>query len=78
VTPGFAAKLSPGQQRALALTMFVAVLVIVLLVLLGPLILLHRITTERSPRRPIASGHLRRIAAQAPELRRALDSMKGA
>jgi len=42
VTPGFLAKLSPVQQRALAVALFVAVLVIGLLVLLGPLILLHR------------------------------------
>jgi general secretion pathway protein M len=76
VTPGFAAKLSPGQQRALALTMFVAVLVIVLLVLLGPLILLHRHYDRAIAETTDRVGHLRRIAAQAPELRRALDSMK--
>ena len=76
MTPGFAAKLSPGQQRALALTMFVAVLVIVLLVLLGPLILLHRHYDRAIAETTDRVGHLRRIAAQAPELRRALDSMK--
>jgi general secretion pathway protein M len=76
VTPGFAAKLSPGQQRALALTMFVAVLVIVLLVLLGPLILLHRHYDRAIAETTDRVGHLRRIAAQAPELRRARDSMK--
>jgi general secretion pathway protein M len=76
VTPGFAAKLSPGQQRALALTMFVGVLIIVLLVLLGPLILLHRHYDRAIAETTDRVAHLRRIAAQAPELRRALDSMK--
>ena len=76
MTPGFAAKLSPAQQRALALTMFVAVLVIVLLVLLGPLILLHRHYDRAIAETTDRVAHLRRIAAQAPELRRALDSMK--
>jgi len=76
VTPGFAAKLSPGQQRALALTMFVSVLIIVLLVLLGPLILLHRHYDRAIAETTDRVAHLRRIAAQAPELRRALDSMK--
>lgn len=76
MTPGFAAKLSPARQRALALTMFVAVLVIVLLVLLGPLILLHRHYDRAIAETTDRVAHLHRIAAQAPELRRALDSMK--
>jgi general secretion pathway protein M len=76
VTPGFIAKLSPGQQRALALALFFAVLAVVLLVLLGPLILLHRHYDRAIAETTDRVAHLRRIAAQAPELRRALDSMK--
>jgi general secretion pathway protein M len=76
VTPGFVAKLSPAQQRALALTMFFAVLVIALLLVLGPLILLHRHYDRAIAETTDRVAHLRRIAAQAPELRRALDSMK--
>jgi general secretion pathway protein M len=76
VTPGFVAKLSPVQQRALAFTMFVAVLAVLLLVLLGPLILLHRHYDRAIAETTDRIAHLRRIAAQAPELRRALDSMK--
>ncbi len=76
MTPGFIAKLSPGQQRALALALFFAVLAVVLLVLLGPLILLHRHYDRAIAETTDRVAHLRRIAAQAPELRRALDSMK--
>ncbi|HEY2816030.1 MAG TPA: type II secretion system protein GspM [Casimicrobiaceae bacterium] len=76
MTPGFVAKLSPVQQRALAFTMFVAVLAVLLLVLLGPLILLHRHYDRAIAETTDRIAHLRRIAAQAPELRRALDSMK--
>lgn len=76
MTPGFAARLTPMQQRALALTLFVAVLVIALLVLVGPLILLHRHYDRAIAEMTDRVGHLRRIAAQAPELRHALDAMK--
>ena len=76
MTPGFAAKLSATQQRALALSMFVGVVVVVLLVLLGPLILMHRHYDRAIVETTDRIGHLHRIAAQAPELRRALDAMK--
>jgi general secretion pathway protein M len=76
VTPGFIAKLSPVQRRALALTLFFVVVAAALFVLLAPVILMHRhydrVIAETSDR----VTHLRRIAAQAPELRRALDAMK--
>jgi len=45
-------------------------------VLLGPLILLHRHYDRAIAETTDRVAHLRRIAAQAPELRRALDSMK--
>ena len=76
MTPPLVAKLSPMQQRVLALSLFVAVLAIALLVLVGPLILLHRHYDRAIAETTDRIGHLRRIAAQAPELRRALDAMK--
>jgi len=76
VTPAIVAKLSPTQQRALALALFFGILVIVLLALLGPLILMHRHYDKAIAETTDRVAHLRRIAAQAPELRRALDSMK--
>ena len=64
------------QQRATALALLVGVVVAALAVLLLPVLLLHRHyddaiadTTDRVER-------MRRVAAQAPELRRALDAMK--
>jgi general secretion pathway protein M len=74
--PGFIAKLSPVQRRALALTLFVAVVAVALFVLLAPVILLHRHYDRAIAETSERVTHLRRIAAQAPELRRALDAMK--
>jgi len=76
VTPALVAKLSPIQQRALALTLFFGILLIALLALLGPLILLHRHYDKAIAETTDRVAILRRIAAQAPELRRALDTMK--
>jgi general secretion pathway protein M len=76
VTPALVAKLSPAQQRALALTLFFGILAIALLALLGPLILMHRHYDKAIAETTDRVAHLRRIAAQAPELRRALDTMK--
>jgi hypothetical protein len=68
--------MTPGQQRAMALAILVALVVAVLAVLLLPVLMLHRHyddaiadTTDRVER-------MRRVAAQAPELRSALDLMK--
>ena len=76
MTPAFAARMTPMQQRAAALALLVGVVVAVLALLLLPVLLLHRHyddaiadTTDRVER-------MRRVAAQAPELRRALDAMK--
>jgi len=76
VTPAFAARMTPGQQRGTALAILVALVVAVLAVLLLPVLMLHRHyddaiadTTDRVER-------MRRVAAQAPELRHALDLMK--
>jgi hypothetical protein len=76
VTPAFAAQLSPRRQRALALAIFVGLLALLLLLVLGPLLLLHRHYDQAIADTAERIEKMRRIAAQAPELRRALDAMK--
>jgi general secretion pathway protein M len=75
VTPAFAARLSPGRQRALALGLFLALLGVLLLLVLGPVLMLHRHYDEAIAETADRIDKMRRIAAQAPELRRALDAM---
>jgi hypothetical protein len=76
MTPGFAARMSPSQQRALALGLLLLAVVAVLVVLVGPIVLIHRhydvAIEETSSRLEL----FRRVAAQAPDLRAALDVMK--
>jgi general secretion pathway protein M len=76
VTPAAIARLSPPRQRALALALFGIAVALLLALVLGPIVLLHRHynaaiadTTDRLER-------YRRVAAQAPDLRRALDVIK--
>ena len=76
MTPAFAAKLPPGRSRALALGLLVMVTAAIAALLLVPALLLHRHYDEA-----IASAHDRltrykRVAAQAPELGRALDAVR--
>ena len=60
MTPAFVARLTPPQQRALAIGLLVLAVIVALLVLVGPIVLIHR--------------HY--DAAQAPDLRAALEVMK--
>jgi len=76
MTPAFAARLSPNQQRALAFALLVAGVALALAILLGPVLLLHRHYDVAIADLTDRVDHLRRIAAQAPELRHALDAMK--
>ena len=76
MTPAFATRLTAVQQRLLALALLIVVVIAALAILLGPILLMHRhydvaITdlTDRLER-------YRRVAAQAPELRAALEVMK--
>jgi general secretion pathway protein M len=76
MTPAFASRLSRSQQRALAVGLLLLAVIGVLAVLLGPIILFHRHydvaiadTSDRLER-------YRRVAAQAPDLRAALDVMR--
>ncbi len=76
MTPDFVARLSPPQQRSTAIALLVLAVVLVLLIAVGPLLLLHRhydgVIADLSDR----LERYRRVSAQAPELRRALDVMK--
>ncbi len=75
MTPGIVKKLPASRQRALALLLFIAAVAIVLAVVLGPVILLHRhydrAIAETSDRLRVYE----RVAAQAPQLRAALAAM---
>ncbi|MGH8800765.1 MAG: type II secretion system protein GspM [Casimicrobiaceae bacterium] len=76
MTPAILHKLSPGRRRAFALALFVAAVVIVLAVVLGPVIWLSqhydRAIADTSNRLRVYE----RIAAQAPEYRKALTAME--
>ena len=76
MTPDFASRLTAAQQRALALGLLLLAVVVALVVLLGPILLFHRHYDDAIYE---TSGRLelyRRVAAQAPDLRAALDVMK--
>lgn len=69
-------KLTPAQSRALALGLFVLVVVAALSAILVPVLLLHRhydVAIEESADR---LARFRRVAAQAPELGKALDAVR--
>jgi len=76
MTPNFASRLSAAQQRALAVGLLVIAAVVALVVLLGPIVLFHRhydvAIADTSDRLEL----YRRVAAQAPDLRAALDVMR--
>ena len=76
MTPALVMRLRPAQQRFTAVTVLVVAVLLLLALLLGPLMLLHRHydgviegLTDRLER-------YRRVAAQATELRQALVLMK--
>jgi len=68
--------MTPVQQRAAALALLVGVVVAALAVLLLPVLLLHRHYDDAIANTTDRVERMRRVAAQAPELRRALDAMK--
>lgn len=76
MTPAFVARLSPAQQRAAAIALLVASVLLVLAVLVGPILLLHRHYDTAIEDLSDRLERYRRVAAQAPELRRALELMK--
>jgi len=69
-------KLPPSRQRLLAVTLLVVAVALVLSVLLGPLLLLHKHYDDAIAELTDRIERYRRVAAQAPEYRKALDSMR--
>ena len=70
------ARLSPPRQRALAVTLLVAALILALASILVPLVLLHKHYDDTIAALTDRLERYRRIAAQAPEYRKALDAMR--
>lgn len=76
MTPVAIARLTPDRQRALALGLFVLAAALVLAIVLGPVVLLHRHYDTAISDLSDRLERYRRVAAQAPEIRRALDAVK--
>ncbi|HEX6137165.1 MAG TPA: type II secretion system protein GspM [Casimicrobiaceae bacterium] len=76
MTPAIVARLSPSRQRALAVALAIAAVVAVLAVVLGPVVLLHRHYDNAIADTSDRLRRYQRIAAQAPELRVALEAMQ--
>jgi hypothetical protein len=76
MTPAFAARLTPQNQRRAAIAILAGAVILVLAVVLGPIVLLHRHYNVAIADLSDRLERYRRVAAQAPELRRALDVMK--
>ena len=76
MTPAIIQRLSPSRQRALAIGLAVAALVVVLAVVLGPVALLRRHYDTAIADTSDRLRRYQRVAAQAPELRAALDAMQ--
>jgi len=76
MTPAWLARLAPPQARALALGLLVVALVLVLGLLLAPVLLLHKHYDDAIETWSTRLGTYRRVAAQAPALRSALDAMR--
>lgn len=68
--------LPPRQSRALAIGLAVLALLLVLVALLLPFVLLHRHYDKAIDALEQRLEVYRRVAAQAPELKRALDAMR--
>ena len=76
MTPAIIKRRSPSRQRALAIGLAVAALVVVLAVVLGPVALLRRHYDTAIADTSDRLRRYQRVAAQAPELRAALDAMQ--
>ena len=76
MTPAILTRLKPAQARSLALGLLVAAVVLVLGVVLAPVLLLHRHYDDAIESWTSRLETYRRVAAQAPELRLALDAMR--
>jgi len=71
------AKLDPKRQRALALVLLLFAVTLGLALLLGPVLLLHRHYDTAIASLGDLLDRYRRVGAQAPEYRRALEAVRG-
>jgi hypothetical protein len=76
MTSAMLSRLTPAQARGLALGVLVAAVVLVLGVVLAPVLMLHRHYDDAIESWTSRLETYRRVAAQAPELRLALDAMR--
>jgi general secretion pathway protein M len=77
VTPAFVAGLPPARARALAVALLVIAVAGALALLVVPLLLLHQHYDTAIESLTTRLTTYRRVAAQAPALRTALDSVRG-
>ncbi len=76
MTPAFVARLSPAQSRLVAIGLLVAVVLAALALLLVPWLLMHRHYDDAIDTLTTRLETYRRVAAQAPGLRTALDALR--
>lgn len=76
MTPAALKHLSPARQRALAAGLLIGAVLLVLLVVAGPIVLLHRHYDAAIAQTSDRLARYQRVAAQAPALRVALDAMQ--
>ncbi len=70
------AKLPPARQRALAVAFLVVAILVALAVLVLPILLLHKHYDDTIAALTDRLERYRRVAAQAPEYRKALEAMR--
>ena len=73
----FLSRLTPGQSRALAVSVLVVLVAVVLSAILVPVLLLHRHYDEAIEQATDRLTRYRRVAALAPELAKAVDAVRG-
>ncbi|CAG0965810.1 hypothetical protein BURK1_00960 [Burkholderiales bacterium] len=76
MTPALLSRLSPAQSRALAIALLAVAVALVLAALLAPVVMLHRHYDNAIGTWTMRLETYRRVAAQAPDLRKALDAMR--
>ena len=76
MTPAFVTRLSPGQSRTLAVVLALALLAAVAALVVVPALLLHAHYDEAIASATDRLVRYKRVAAQAPELSRALEQVR--
>lgn len=76
MTPAFVARLTPSQSRLVAVALALAALLALVAVIVVPIVLAHMHYNKSIADSADRLQRYRRIAAQAPEYRKALDAMR--